>query len=295
MANADELLVKALTGDSEETNETTVLSIDFDSRRIVIPSNMKCLGVESDDDVTQVEFVMPRFYCDVDLSEFLICINYLNAKGEGDVYKVRDSRIVGDDITFTWLVGRNALTYKGFVKFNVCLKKMDVDDPSLVIRELNTTIASLPVLEGLETSEAVIQQYADILVQWELELDNKFNSFTDTVTKSVSAERIEEIINSYVKENPLVDEEVVRSAVNDYLKDNPINEDSIKAAVDAYLKDNPVGSGGVQFEVDQTLSLVNGVLSVNTADVVEQDNTLPITSAAVHVSIGNIEVLLGTI
>ena len=36
----------------------------------------------------------------------------------------------------------------------------------------------------------------------------------------------------------------------------------------------------------------DGVLSVDTADAVEKDNTKPVTSAAVHVEIGNIEVLL---
>ena len=39
----------------------------------------------------------------------------------------------------------------------------------------------------------------------------------------------------------------------------------------------------------------NGILSVNTADAAEKDNTLPITSAAVAIEVGNIEVLLATI
>lgn len=39
----------------------------------------------------------------------------------------------------------------------------------------------------------------------------------------------------------------------------------------------------------------NGRISVDTADAPEEDNTRPITSAAVQTSIGNIEVLLGTI
>lgn len=39
----------------------------------------------------------------------------------------------------------------------------------------------------------------------------------------------------------------------------------------------------------------DGVLSVDTADAVEKDNTKPVTSAAVHVEIGNIEVLLATL
>ena len=54
-------------------------------------------------------------------------------------------------------------------------------------------------------------------------------------------------------------------------------------------------SGGVQFTTDETLSLKDGVLSVNTAQEPEPDNTLPITSAAVHTTVGNIEILLQTI
>lgn len=55
-----------------------------------------------------------------------------------------------------------------------------------------------------------------------------------------------------------------------------------------------MGGGGVDFTTDETLHLdpETGVLSVNTADAVERDNTLPITSAAVHTTVGNIETLL---
>lgn len=49
------------------------------------------------------------------------------------------------------------------------------------------------------------------------------------------------------------------------------------------------------FDTDATLKLENGVLGVNTATDAEQDNTLPITSAAVYETLGNIEILLGTI
>lgn len=53
--------------------------------------------------------------------------------------------------------------------------------------------------------------------------------------------------------------------------------------------------GGVDFVTDETLTLKDGVLSVNTADEVEADNTLPVTSAAVHSTVGNIEILLSLI
>lgn len=55
------------------------------------------------------------------------------------------------------------------------------------------------------------------------------------------------------------------------------------------------GGGGTSFTTDETLSLENGVLSVNTATDVEADNTLPITSAAVYTEVGNINALLETI
>lgn len=55
------------------------------------------------------------------------------------------------------------------------------------------------------------------------------------------------------------------------------------------------GGGGVDFTTDETLTLENGILSVNRATDVEQDNTLPITSAAVYETVGNINALLASI
>ena len=173
MATADELLS---TIDTDKT-----LIIDKDLRIIIIPSSVKNLGVESDDDVLRLKFSMPRMYGDVDLSDFSIYINYMNAKNTGDVYVVDDKTIADDTITFSWLVGRVALAYKGNVRFIVCMKKHDGD--SNVIQEYNTTIASLPVLEGLETGETVIQQNPDI-IEMLLTLSVPLVGTTQTITPS---------------------------------------------------------------------------------------------------------------
>lgn len=61
------------------------------------------------------------------------------------------------------------------------------------------------------------------------------------------------------------------------------------------LKENGTGSGGTAFETDDTLTLEAGILSVNSTDRVEPDNQLPITSAGVYATVGNIEALLKTI
>lgn len=48
-------------------------------------------------------------------------------------------------------------------------------------------------------------------------------------------------------------------------------------------------------QIDETLTYKNGKLAVNTTNELSEDNTLPITSAAVQMQIGNIEALLKTI
>ena len=70
-------------------------------------------------------------------------------------------------------------------------------------------------------------------------------------------------------------------------------DEQVGNAVSKYFEENPVG--GVDFETDESLILKDGVLSINTTNQMEQDNTLPITSAGVYATVGNIEALLKTI
>lgn len=75
-----------------------------------------------------------------------------------------------------------------------------------------------------------------------------------------------------------------------------VHEAAQRAEDAATRAENSGGSGGgISFVTDETLTLKDGVLSVNTADVAEKDNTLPITSAAVAAQVGNIELILETI
>lgn len=57
----------------------------------------------------------------------------------------------------------------------------------------------------------------------------------------------------------------------------------------------PEGGGGMGYEIGHGLKVTGNTLEVDAAEEVEQDNTLPITSAAVYTTVGNIEILLGTI
>ena len=162
MTTAEQLL--ASIGEVDKT-----FIIDNDLRTIKIPADITNLGVQSDDDVMTVYFQMPRTYCGIDLSEFNIRINYLNANSEGDYHDVDDAEVQSDGtILFSWTIGRHAASVVGNVEFNVCMKK--TDSSGTVIKEFNTTTASLPILKGLEISEQVISEYNDILEQWRAKL-----------------------------------------------------------------------------------------------------------------------------
>lgn len=61
------------------------------------------------------------------------------------------------------------------------------------------------------------------------------------------------------------------------------------------LDADTVETGGTSYKIGHGLKVEDGTLMVDTADAVEQDNTLPVTSAAVFVQTGNIEALLAAL
>lgn len=175
MATADELLAGMSTGGD------TTLVIDNYLRTINIPKTITNLGVEHDDEVLRLNFKMPRYLDDTDLSKFSIRINYINANGDTDAYTVNDNdKIVGDTfIKFSWLVGPTATAYKGDTKFIVCMKILG--DNGYIDREYNTTIATLPVLEGLEVNPSVVIRYSDIIEQWRQEIFGEGKSVVQAI------------------------------------------------------------------------------------------------------------------
>lgn len=152
MATAEELL--SATGDASDT-----ITVDLDTRKMTIPETIANLGVMSDDDIRRLYFVVPRYYKEVDLSEFDIRVNFKNAAGNGDQYPVPGSDIEVDETTnqirFSWLIDRTAYEKEGAVTFSMCMVKYDAK--GVIVQELNSTPATLNVLAGLETIEAVVE------------------------------------------------------------------------------------------------------------------------------------------
>lgn len=154
MSNAMELLSTEVCDD--------ILNVDLESRMIVIPNTVQNLGVESDDSVRVLHFQVPRYYCEVDLSTFVIRINYKHASGAGGYYDISTPTVEENLIKFDWKVARQVVVKKGNVLFNVCFREFT---GSTVTREFNTTVATLPVLEGLEPGEELVKEHIDVFEQ----------------------------------------------------------------------------------------------------------------------------------
>lgn len=89
-----------------------------------------------------------------------------------------------------------------------------------------------------------------------------------------------------------------RAKPDDYFYEEDISYGDISSiverSVERYLENNPINPG-VEFETNDTLSLTDGVLGVNTTESVEADNHMPVTSAGVYAMIGDIEEALAAI
>lgn len=74
----------------------------------------------------------------------------------------------GDSITFSWLLSRDVTLSSGVVKYSICAKKLNGDSISneryfLFCLQWNTTIANGVVIQGLEATQAIIEENSDII------------------------------------------------------------------------------------------------------------------------------------
>ena len=164
-----------------ESQAEDICVIDSDLRIIGIPEQFKVLGVEHDKDVKVIQFRIPKVYKGTDLSAFTISVNYQNARGTKDRYVVTDKKVSGDQIEFSWTVGKTAIEYRGDTRFIVCMRLTGSD--GIIQKEFNTTLATMTVLEGLEVDNPVIEQEEkDIIAQLLQIVDDKSKEVVQAVT-----------------------------------------------------------------------------------------------------------------
>ncbi len=165
MQTTEELLAQL---EVEAQSETPVCVIDPETRTITVPPKYQILGVEGDKLVERIPFRCPKIVGDnKDLSkDFVLFINYQNAKGDPDAYRIKDMQVEGDDITFTWPLEENVTKYRGNIQFafGAIIPGDEAEDPDK--NRWNTTInTDCTCLVGLKCTQQVAESNPDALVQ----------------------------------------------------------------------------------------------------------------------------------
>lgn len=187
MATALDLLMSTKEDVNLLSEESNICTIDAKTRAIFVPSTIVVGGVQSDKNAERIKFSCPKIVGDnLDLSKFSVRINFENVSSVDfnvsikDQYICDDVAVDGENVTFSWLIGRNAARYMGTVRFIVCAVKTDSN--SNISVEWNTAIAEVPVLEGIEIDQPQIGQEEKDVINQLLEL-----------TKNTSAEAVQNV------------------------------------------------------------------------------------------------------
>lgn len=161
-------LEEALAQADTYSVDEEICTIDAVTRTISVPEKFKQLGVEYDKKVERLPFRCPKIVGDnKDLSQdFVLFINYVNANGDPDAYRIEDMQIDGDNITFSWLLEEKVTLYQGNIQISFCgiIPGDEQDDPDK--NRWGTTINNdCTVLTGLECTQQVAERNPDALAQ----------------------------------------------------------------------------------------------------------------------------------
>ena len=165
MLTTEELLAQL---EAEAQSETPVCVIDPETRTITVPPEYQLLGVENDKRVERIPFRCPKIVGDnQDLSQdYLLFVNYVNANGDPDAYKINDMQVDGDNITFSWLLEEKVTLYQGDIQISFCgiIPGDEQEDPDK--NRWGTTInTDCTVLTGLKSTQQVAESNPDALTQ----------------------------------------------------------------------------------------------------------------------------------
>ena len=160
--------------------------IEADKRTIIIPAEFQFLGVKTDQRSEKIYFEVDRIFDDVDLSTKTCVIQYINA-GTDDVdegiYPVTelDTTTVPGKIVFKWEVDNVVCKYAGVVAFSVRFYEID-PETKLYTYCWNTIPENLPVLDGLNVSGSVTEDFPTELLEW----NSRMAALNTEITNKIS-------------------------------------------------------------------------------------------------------------
>lgn len=146
--------------------------------KVVTNQSEKTVLIQGDHNSERFTFELPRY---IDGHDMSLCnkveVHYLNVERRTkntskDVYPVTDLQIHPSNqgvVICSWLISGNATVYAGTLSFMVHFAC--VDENATVTYSWNTAVhEGIAVSTGISNSEAVVENYSDVLEQWKQEL-----------------------------------------------------------------------------------------------------------------------------
>nr|DAN90890.1 MAG TPA: Pectate lyase [Caudoviricetes sp.] len=203
------------------------LIVDPDSRNITIPEIESAFGVYGDNNAERKYFKSPRIVGNgIDLTECYLYVNYISASTKigqilCDVGDAPNGTATEDEIVFSWPITRNVLdkNISGEIFFAVQAKTKTGDTV------FTTRKAKGNCYESIEGTEAVTEEYADIVLQ----LISRMDKVEENIGEQVAA---------YFKENPAVTSEYLTQTLKPIKDDlNKLNEGGLNLKDEVIAED----------------------------------------------------------
>lgn len=169
------------------------LIIDPSTRKITIPKSEQLFGVYGEGNIERKYFKCPKIVGDnVDLSDCYIFVNYYTAKGLPGKYTVKDVKVDGENITFSWELKQHIFDANEDTSIYFAVEAKNKDK----VEVFRTSPATGKAKETIDTDTEIEDTYADVILD--------LISRVDTLEKEpISEEQIEKSVKSYLEKNPV--------------------------------------------------------------------------------------------
>ena len=171
------------------------LIIDPSTRKITIPKSEQLFGVYGEGNIERKHFKCPKIVGDnVELSDCYIFVNYYTAKGLPGKYTVKDVKVDGENITFSWELKKHIFDANEDTSIYFAVEAKNKDK----VEVFRTSPATGKAKETIDTDTEIEETHADVILD--------LISRVDTLEKKpISEEQIAKSVKSYLEKNPIED------------------------------------------------------------------------------------------
>lgn len=169
------------------------LIIDPSTRKITIPKSEQLFGVYGEGNIERKHFKCPKIVGDnVDLSDCYIFVNYYTAKGLPGKYTVKDVKVDGENIIFSWELKQHIFDANEDTSIYFAVEAKNKDK----VEVFRTSPATGKAKETIDTDTEIEETHADVILD--------LISRVDTLEREpISEEQIEKSVKSYLEKNPI--------------------------------------------------------------------------------------------